>query len=154
MKTMKTIAAAALLVLSTTLMAQGQGNRQMRSATERATNETLSIAKVVSLTPEQAAKILEINMKYATKDSIRFAEMRASGATIDREAIMKARHEQIAAQSAEIKAVMNDEQKAKYESVLKEREEQLGQRMEGQGGKREGKQGGRQGGRQGGQRPE
>jgi len=150
MKLIKTIAAAALLVLSTTVMGQGQGNRQMRSSSERAKTETESIVKAVALTPEQAAKVLEINLKYAAKDSIRFAEMRASGATMDRDAMMKARTEQAAAQAVEVKAVMNDDQKAKYDAYIKQREADRAARMGGQGG---GQGQGGQGGGFGGQRP-
>ena len=138
MKLFKTIAAAVLLVLSTSIMAQGQGNR--RSSSERAKSETENIVKAVVLTPEQAAKVLEINLKYATKDSIRFAEMRASGATMDRDAMMKTRTEQAAAQVVEVKAIMTDDQKVKYDAYLKEREAQRAARMGGGGG-------------QGGQRP-
>lgn len=134
MKLFKTIAAVALLVFSTSIMAQGQGNRQMRSSSERAKTETENIVKAVALTPEQAAKVLEINLKYAAKDSIRFAEMRTSGATMDREAMMKTRQEQAAAQAVEVKAIMNDEQKAKYDAYIKEREARGAQRMGGQGG--------------------
>lgn len=134
MKLFKTIAAAALLVLSTSIMAQGQGNRQMRSASERAKTETEAIIKAVTPTADQALKILNINLKYAAKDSARFAEMRASGAQMDREAMMKARQEQVAAQTAEVKALLTDEQKAKYDAYLKEREEQRAARMGGQGG--------------------
>lgn len=134
MKLFKTIAAAALLVLSTSIMAQGQGNRQMRSATDRAKTETENVIKAVSLTAEQTLKILEINQKYAVKDSVRMVEMRNSGGNFDREAWMKTRQEQQAAQTAEVKAVMNDEQKAKYDAYLKEREAERAQRMGGQGG--------------------
>jgi len=150
MKLIKTIAAAALLVLSTSIMAQGQGNRQMRSSSERAKTETESIVKAVALTPEQAAKVLEINLKYAAKDSIRFAEMRASGATMDRDAMMKARTEQAAAQAVEVKAVMNDDQKAKYDAYIKQRDADRAARMGGQGG---GQGQGGLGGGFGGQRP-
>ena len=134
MKLFKTIAAAALLVLSTSIMAQGQGNRQMRSSSERAKSETEQIAKTVELTVDQAAKVLEINLKYAAKDSIRFAEMRTSGATMDRDAMMKSMTEQRAAQAVEVKAIMTDAQKTKYDAYLKEREAQRAARMGGQGG--------------------
>jgi len=137
MKLFKTLAAAALLVLSTSMMAQGQGNRQMRSATERAKTETENVIKAVVPTVEQALKILDINLKYAAKDSIRGAEMRAGG-NFDREAMMKAMQEQRAAKTQEIKALLTDEQKTKYDAYLKEMEAQRGQRMGGggQGGQR------------------
>lgn len=134
MKLFKTIAAAALLVLSTSIMAQGQGNRQMRSASERAKTETENVIKAVAPTADQALKILNINLKYAAKDSARFAEMRASGGSMDREAMMKSMQEQRDAQTAEIKAVLTDEQKAKYDAYIKEREAQRAQRMGGMGG--------------------
>ncbi len=134
MKLFKTIAAAALLVFSTSIMAQGQGNRQMRSSSERAKTETENIVKAVALTPEQAAKVLEINLKYAAKDSIRFAEMRTSGANMDREAMMKSMTEQRAAKTVEVKAVMNDDQKTKYDAYVKEEEAQRAARMGGMGG--------------------
>lgn len=133
MKLFKTIAVVALLVFSTSIMAQGQGGNR-RSYTERAKTETENIVKALALTPVQAAKVLEINLKYATKDSIRMAEMRASGAQMDREAMMKTRTEQAAAQAVEVKAVMTDEQKAKYDAYLKEREAERAARMGGQGG--------------------
>lgn len=132
MKLFKTIAAVAFLVLSTSIMAQGQGNR--RSSSERAKSETDNIAKAVELTADQAAKVLVINLKYAAKDSIRMAEMRASGATMDRDAMMKVTTEQRAAQSIEVKAVMTDAQKVKYDAYLKEREAARAARMSGQGG--------------------
>ena len=136
-------------------MAQGQGNRQMRSSSERAKTETESIVKAVALTPEQAAKVLEINLKYAAKDSIRFAEMRASGANMDRDAMMKSMTEQRAAQTVEVKAVMTDDQKAKYDAYIKDRDAQRAARMGGQGGGQGGQGGGQggQGGGFGGQRP-
>ena len=135
MKLFKTIAAAALLVLSTSIMGQGQGNRQMRSSSERAKSETEQIAKAVELTADQAAKVLGINLKYAAKDSIRFAEMRTSGAAMDRDAMMKSMTEQRAAQAVEVKAIMTDAQKTKYDAYLKEREAQrAAARMGGQGG--------------------
>ena len=132
MKLFKTIAAVALLVLSTSVMAQGQGNR--RSSSERAKTETDLIAKTVELNADQTAKVLVINLKYAAKDSIRMVEMRASGATMDRAAMTKVTTEQRAAQAVEVKAVMTDAQKVKYDAYLKEREAQRAARMNGQGG--------------------
>jgi len=133
MKLFKSIAAAALLVLSTTVMAQGQGqgNRQMRSSSERAKTETESIVKALALTPEQAAKVLQVNLKYAAKDSIRFAEMRAGGGNMDRDAMMKSMQDQRTAQAAEVKAIMTDDQKVKYDALLKQRDTERASRMGG-----------------------
>jgi len=120
---------------------QGQGNRQMRSATERARTETENLIKAVSMTADQVLKIYEINLKYATKDSIQRSEMKAAGGKMDVEVMMKSMQEKRAAQTAELKAVMNDDQKAKYETLLIERKAQRAQRMGGQGGRQE-RQGG------------
>jgi len=57
--------------------------------------------------------------------------------------MMKVTTEQRAAQAVEVKAVMTDAQKTKYDAYLKERDAQRAARMGGQGG-----------GGQGGQRPQ
>lgn len=133
MKAIRLFAAAALLVLSTTVMAQGQGQR-MRSTSERAKAETERIAKAVELTPEQAAKVLEINLKYAVKDSARFAEMRNGGGNMDRETMMKNMQEQATQKATDVKAVLTDAQKTKFDAYLKEMEAQRAARMNGMGG--------------------
>jgi periplasmic protein CpxP/Spy len=140
MKLFKTIAAAVLLVLGTTVMAQGpgQGNRQMRSSSERAKSDTEQLVKALELTPDQTAKILDINLKSAVKDSLRFAEMRSAGGSMDREAMMKAMQTQREELGNQIKAVLTEAQKTKYDAFLKERELQRAQRQGGQGGMGEG----------------
>ena len=141
MKILKTITAAALLLMGTVVMAQqGQGNRQMRSATERAKTETERIVKAVELTADQTAKILVINQKYAVKDSIRFADMRnsQSSGNVDREAMMKEMKASRDVKTIEVKAVLTEDQKTKYDAYLKERDER---------GNRQGRQGGAQGNR-------
>jgi len=156
MKILKTFTAAALLLIGTTVMAQGQGqgNRQQRTATERAKGEAKSLAKSLELSADQAAKIEEVSLKYAVKDSVAFAAMRGSQSTgtIDREAMMKAREATTLAKTAEMKALLNEDQMKKYETYLKERQNRGGQ---GQGNRPQGDrpQGDRQGGnRQGGNR--
>lgn len=137
MKFFKTMTAAALLLIGTTAMAQGQGreNRQMRSATERAKTETDSMVKSLELNEDQTAKIQVINYTYASKDSIRYDEMRKdreAGKTIDREASMKTMQEQRAAKTTEVKAILTEEQKTKYDELQKQREENRN-RQGGQG---------------------
>jgi periplasmic protein CpxP/Spy len=140
MKLLKTFTAAALLVLGTTVMAQGpgqgqgQGNRQMRSSSERAKMETEQLTESLGLSTEQKVKVLEINMKYAAKDSVRFAGMRAQGQNIDRDVMMKEMQAQRAEQAKEVKALLTDDQKTKYDAYLKEKAER-GPRG-GQGGQR------------------
>jgi len=125
MKFFKTMTAVALLVMGTTAMAQGQGNHPNRSATERATNETERVAKSLELNAEQTVKVQVINYKYAVKDSIRFEEMRKENPNVekpDRETMMKMMKEARAAKATEVKALLTDDQKVKYEAILKERE--------------------------------
>jgi len=133
MKFFKTMTAAALLLVGTLAMAQGQGNRPMRSATERAKNETERVVKALDLNAEQTVKIQVINYKYAVKDSIRFAERQKNAEKPDRETMMKIMKEDRDAKATEVKALLTDDQKAKYEALLKERENR-GPRPNGQGG--------------------
>jgi periplasmic protein CpxP/Spy len=136
MKFFRTLVAATLMMVGTTAMAQGpaQGNRQMKSSSERAKTETDKLATTLELTSEQKAQVLDINLKYAAKDSVRFAGMRNNqgAAQTDRETIMKEMQAQRAEQATEVKAVLTDAQKTKYDAFLKERS----QRGPGQGGQR------------------
>lgn len=137
MKFFRTMTAAALLLIGTTAMAQGQGrgNRQMRSATERAKMETEGMVKSLELNADQTAKIQVVNYTYASKDSIRYDEMRKdreAGKTVDREASMKTMQELRVAKTAEVKAILTDEQKAKYDELQKLREQNRN-RQGGQG---------------------
>jgi periplasmic protein CpxP/Spy len=154
MKILKTTTAAVLFFVGTVAMAQqGPGKHQMRSATERAKTETEKIAKSLDLNKDQTTQILEINYKYAVKDSIWFAEMRKEqnkDEKVDRETIMKTMKEERAAKTTEVKAVLTDDQKAKYDALLKERE-QRGPRPEGQGAPEGAPEGGPQGGPEGGE---
>jgi len=125
MKFFKTMTAAALFIMGTVAMAQGQGNHPMRSATERAKNETERVVKALDLNAEQTVKIQVINYKYAVKDSIRFEEMRKESPNVekpDRETMMKIMKEDRDAKATEVKALLTDEQKEKYDAILKERE--------------------------------
>jgi hypothetical protein len=135
MKLLKTFAAAALLVFGTAAMAQGPeqgpGNRQMKSSSERAKMETETLSKSLELTNDQQVLVLDINLKYAAKDSVRFTQMRQSGGSVDRDAMMKIMQAERAEQVNEVKAILNDDQKSKYDAYLKERE---AHRQGGQGG--------------------
>jgi len=134
MKILKTMTAAALLMIGTVVMAQGPGNRQMRSASERAKMETERMVKSLDLNAEQTAKVQAINLAYAVKDSVSFAAMRnaMSAGNVDREAMKAAREVTAKAKTTEIKALLTDAQKAKYETYIKE-SLQRGLRPGGQG---------------------
>jgi hypothetical protein len=124
MKNHRTLTALVLLLMSTAVIAQGPGNHKMRSATENATRQTVMLAQSLGLNSEQIVQIQNINLKYATNDSIRFAEMRNGQSTenVDRQTIMKKMKEERAAKKAEIESVLTDAQKTKYEALEKERQ--------------------------------
>jgi hypothetical protein len=125
MKTLKTIAVLVLFMVGSVSFAQGPGQgggRQMRSATERANSQTTRLVKSLGLDEIQAAKVQEINYKYAAQDSVHFAEMSGNKqfGSENRDAMMASMKAQMEAKNAEIKAVLTDEQKTKYDAVVKE----------------------------------
>ena len=134
MKILKTMTATALLIIGTVVMAQGPGNRQMRSASERAKMETERMVKFLDLNADQTMKVQEINLAYAVKDSVSFAAMRnsMSAGNVDREAMKAAREATVKAKATEIKALLTEAQKAKYDTYIKE-SLQRGFRPGGQG---------------------
>jgi periplasmic protein CpxP/Spy len=140
MKVFRTLVAITLMMVGTTAMAQGpgQGKHQMKSASERANSETETLTTTLELTSEQKAQVLQINLVYAAKDSVRFAAMRnKQSAQTDRETIMKEMQAERTAQTTEIKALLTEDQQTKYDAYLKERAQhgpgQGGQRPQGDG---------------------
>jgi periplasmic protein CpxP/Spy len=125
MKLFKSIAVAALLLVGTAAMAQGpqggQGGRQRMSATELAKSTTDRLTESLGLSADQKTKVLEVSLKYAAKDSIRRASFSANqGQNVDREAMMQEMQKQREAQTTEIKALLTDAQKTKYDAFLEE----------------------------------
>ena len=106
----------------------------MRSATERAKMESEQMVKALDLNAGQTAQIQAINLKYAKKDSVSMVERRKNQSdNVDREAMRKAMQAERDAKATEIRALLTDGQKAKYETFLKE-SQRRGPRPEGQGG--------------------
>jgi periplasmic protein CpxP/Spy len=131
MKTFKSLAVIALFAIGSLAVAQnpGQGgNRMNRSVAERAKAEVTSLVTTLGLDATQTLKVLEISTKYAQKDSVRFAEMRNSGAQMDREAMMTQMRATQEAKNTEIQAVLTPEQITKYKAFLEERQQRRGQR--------------------------
>jgi hypothetical protein len=91
------------------------------------------LVKDLSLDEAQTAKILEINLKYAAKDSVRMAEMRNSGGQIDREKMIKEMQAQQEVKSAEVQAILKGDQVAKYKEYLIERQQRRQGGQNGQG---------------------
>jgi len=131
MKTFKTLAVIALFAIGSLAVAQNPGmggNRMNRSVAERAKAEVTSLVTALGLDATQTLKVLEISTKYAQKDSVRFAEMRNSGAQMDREAMMTQMRATQEAKNTEIQAVLTPEQITKYKAFLEERQQRRGQR--------------------------
>ncbi|MDP4276977.1 MAG: hypothetical protein Q8914_05010 [Bacteroidota bacterium] len=138
MKTFKTVAVIALLIIGSASYAQGPGgNRQMRSTTDRAKMETTRVSKSLELDSVQIAKLFAINLKYAQMDSATISEMRGNaGAQVDREALMQKIRTSHETKDAEINAILTKDQKAAYKKLQEERQ-QRGPRPGGQSGSRE-----------------
>ena len=101
---------ATLLFLTVTgLSAQ----RSPASAEER----TERLAKLLELTPEQAARVLEINQRFATE----MEQLRSE--TRDTRNAAQDAHRQA------MEAILNDEQQAKLEALLARREERRANRQ-------------------------
>lgn len=138
MKLFKTIAAVALFAFSTVAMAQAPqgGQRQGMSSSDRAKRTVDQISEAVGLSAEQKAKVLEVSLKNAKADSLRMVEMRnqGGGQNMDFEAMRAENQKRTEARDAEIKALLNDAQKAKFDEYVKNRPQGRGGFGGGQGG--------------------
>jgi hypothetical protein len=124
-KSLFMVAAASVWLSVGALMAQAPGNRPMRSATERAKNETEQLVKELSLSADQQTKLYDINLKYAKKDSVRFSEMRNNGGNIDRNAMMEEMRKTQEAKTAEVNALLTESQQSKYKTYLENRQQRM-----------------------------
>ena len=118
MKTSPFILFTLLFLTVTGLSAQrGPGSAEDRpDPAERAAQQTERLTKLLELTPEQAAQVLEINQTFATE----MGQLRS-----------EARDTRNAAQVAHrqaMEAILNDEQQAKLEALLARREERRADR--------------------------
>lgn len=119
MKTMRFFIAAALLVASTSLMA----NPKARSFDpSKALRQTEQMAKHLDLTVQQMSKIQTINQDYSRKDALLFAQRRAiqSLGFLDETAqrtfkVVLSNNKE--ARKAAIKSILSDEQWSAYEQL-------------------------------------
>lgn len=91
----------AILALTTGAMAQQQEGKPKASPEERAEQQTKHMTSQLGLSPEQAAKVKEINLKYAQQQG----EHRG-----DHESMMKMTE----TKNAELKQVLTEEQYQKH----------------------------------------
>lgn len=119
MKTMRFLIAAALLVASTSLMANPKARSFERS---KALHQTEQMVKLLDLTVQQESKIQTINKDYSRKDALLFAQRCAlqSLGFLD-DTAKKTFHvgfsNNMEARKAAIKSVLSDEQQDAYEQL-------------------------------------
>ena len=99
-----------LLFLTVTGLSAQRGPASAEERTERLT-------KLLELTPEQAAQVLEINQTFAT------AMQQLRSETRDTRNAAQAAHRQA------MEAILNDEQQAKLKALLAQREERRANRQ-------------------------
>lgn len=142
---MKRMFLITVLFLSVFSLAQAQrntGQRPSRSGSgqprmnpsEWIERRTQRLAETLSLNEDQIAKVKAIYTKDAEEQRKAFEKAKAEGQEPDRE---KMREQMIASrtrQDNEIKALLTDEQKVKFENYIKEREERMKNWQGGQGG--------------------
>jgi protein CpxP len=112
---------ASVLMMSVMAVAQ-PGKPSKKTPQERAGNQTERLAKELSLTPEQAAKVKEIlSSKVTEMDSLRAKKMAGAekkDVRTDRKAAMEKT-------DAELKAVLTPEQYAKLKAIQEEKKEKM-----------------------------
>lgn len=136
MKKVKLIALLVVIMAGSVAFAQGpmqQGRgRQMASPVERAKMETERMSKLLGLDAQQKAKIHEISLNYAQKDSIHFTKMQdmQSASQAERKAMRESMQAERKAKEDEIKAVLTEAQKAKYDEIQQQMRERMQQRQQ------------------------
>jgi Spy/CpxP family protein refolding chaperone len=142
---MKRILLITVLFLSVFSLAQAQrntgerpsksddGGHRMMDPAERIERQTQRLTEALSLNEDQVTKVKGIYTKYAEKHRKAFEEARASGEEIDRDKMHETMKASMTKQDNEIKALLTDEQKVKFEKYIEEREEKMKNRQGGPG---------------------
>lgn len=112
---------------------QRQGGERM-SPEERVERHTANLKEKLGLSDEQTTKVKAILKANAEKQRAAFEKARESGQQPDRDKMRAQMQESMKKQDAEISALLNADQKAKYEKMIKEREERMKNRQGGPGG--------------------
>jgi periplasmic protein CpxP/Spy len=110
---------------------RGEGGRGQFSAEDMAKRQTERLGTVLTFTEGQEAKILEVNKKYAEKTM----EMRRGGpgmemSDAERQEMRTQMEEMQAEKDKEIKALLTEEQQAKYDEYQKEMQQRMQERMQ------------------------
>ncbi|WNJ21627.1 hypothetical protein [Pontibacter sp. G13] len=122
MATLKKLMCAAMMMLFTVGMSmslQAQDAEKIKDPAQRAKMQTTELTSQLGLSDDQAAKVGEINQRYAE----RVNNIAASDA--DREAKGQQLKTLQSQKSAEFKQVLNDDQYNKYEKMVQDRHEKM-----------------------------
>ncbi len=111
---------------------QAGGGRPQMDPAERVERQTQRLKEVLSLTDEQTLKVKDIYKKYSEKHREAFQKARESGEEFDREKMREQMQATMAQQDNEVRALLTEEQKVKFEAFIKERAERMKNWQQGQ----------------------
>lgn len=145
---MKKMFLITVLFLSVFSLAQAQrntGQRPSRSGggqprmnpSEWIERRTQRLAETLSLSEDQIAKVKAIYTKDSEEQRKAMEKARADGQEFDREKMREQMTASRTKQDNEIRALLTDEQKVKFEQYIKEREERMKNWQGGPGGPRQ-----------------
>ncbi|MBK8426981.1 MAG: DUF4890 domain-containing protein [Lewinellaceae bacterium] len=119
------ISALLFLVVFTSMQAQppGGGERPSMDPVKRAEKQTAMMTEQLTLSEAQAAKVQEINLKYAEKSKA----MREANTSGDRTAMREQMTALRTAQDAELKTMLTSDQWAAWEKIQAEQRENRGE---------------------------
>ena len=115
----KSILFAFVSLLTIGISAQGPQKKEKMSTEDRASKQTEMMTKKLMLTPEQEAKIKEINLKYAQQMNKR-QEQKQENMKKDRQEFAAEIKSQMEAKDAEFKDVLTPEQYQQWQENRKE----------------------------------
>jgi periplasmic protein CpxP/Spy len=116
----KTILLAAMFVFASAGYAQTQASTDAKTPQERATEFTSWIDKTVQLTPDQKAKVQDVNLKYAQMKQD--ARAKDQG---DKQAMRKDMTADNEAQDTELKGILTADQYTAYTAAKKQKMEDM-----------------------------
>ncbi len=121
---------AAALILAPAAQAQGGGMMNM-SPEQRADQRIGVLLERVQITPEQSEQLKPVLVKQFTEQVALFQKFQGGG---DRQAMMGEMQALRAKYDGEIEALLNAEQKTRYQALLADEAEARRNRMRGMGG--------------------
>lgn len=112
----------------------GQPRGERMSPEERLERQVNNMKEKLGLSEEQTTKVTALLKANQEKQRAAFEKARESGEQPDREKMRAQMQENMKKQDADIKALLTDEQKTKYDAMIKEREERMKNWQGGMGG--------------------